>query len=620
MLPVSEAMQMQAAPRKRAQRQTLSCHECRRRKQKCSQGQPCTNCYRRFPQPDCVYEVKSSKRNIPVAPRLPLPSVADVREGPYSHLNPATIHDTLSCLDDEPSGSSSEADSSVITSSSRPRTNIWKPFNVASTENAIKTITTHGIKAAKLSFSEEPVVNQDITSGESYRLVASPIGNSTAHLHYLPMRLTKLNKELVRIHLQLLSRFKCAVDGDPDPRNDFMNTWVPATVQDPLLLQIVLFTSSCFLSETGHMSKSLQNVHKWRVISMLNSQLKDENATMTDPLILGVVQMIADSWYWGDTHDLKCHLGGLRAMILKSGSLNKLGMRGYLAKMILINDIGMALAHEIRPSIYGRHGFAFHDSRAMPFKTAFNTPLICNWQSFRECSNSLQLHPSTAQILDDMRRVLADVLALPKTPTVEEVKKVTNTANCVYTNISDLPEDKPPLRTPFSNSSRSSSAESPESTTTETQDLPDIVYVVIRRVALMYCRAILTRSPISSTCSEQDITEIWYAIWRSGLPTWKSVLGIFVWIMIALVSNCHKIGPGRLIKTLTISTMMSIGMEDWQTFTLIVKTSFRLQRYLAGGDHGRTNDLIGGEKVVDKYGFAMKDVLPTIELPIDGEL
>lgn len=280
----------------------------------------------------------------------------------------------------------------------------------------------------------------------------------------------------------------------------------------------------------------------------------------------------------------------------------------------------MALAHEIKPSIYGRPGFAFHDSRAMPFKTAFNTPLICNWQSFRECSNSLQLHPGTAQILDDMRRVLADVLALPKTPTVEEVKKVTNTANCVHTNISDLPNDKPPLRTPFSNSSRSSSAESPESTTTETQDLPDIVYVVIRKVALMYCQAILTRSPISSTCSEQDITEIWYAIWRSGLPTWKSVLGIFVWIMIALVSNCHKIGPGRLIKTLTISTMMSIGMEDWQTFTLIVKTSFKLQKYLAGGDHGRTSDLIGGEKVVDKYGFAMKDVLPTIELPIDGEL
>jgi hypothetical protein len=217
-----------------------------------------------------------------------------------------------------------------------------------------------------------------------------------------------------------------------------------------------------------------------------------------------------------------------------------------------------------------------------------------------------------------MRRVLADVLALPKTPTSEEVQKVINTASCVHENILDLPKDKPPLRPPRSNSSRSSSGESPGSTMTETEDLPDKLYVVIRKVALIYCEAIFTRSPVSSTCSERDIGTIWYDIWHSGLPTWKSVLGIFVWIMIALVSNCHKIGPGRLIKTLTISTMMSIGMEDWQIFTLIVKTSFRLQRYLAGGDHGRTNDLIGGEKVVDKYGFAMKDALPAIELPIDG--
>jgi hypothetical protein len=94
-----------------------------------------------------------------------------------------------------------------VTSSSTPRTNIWKPYIVSpkdgdiddTTAQSIKLITTHGINAAKRSFSEEPAVNLDITSGDSYRLVASPIGNSTAHLHYLPMRLTKLNKELVRI-------------------------------------------------------------------------------------------------------------------------------------------------------------------------------------------------------------------------------------------------------------------------------------------------------------------------------------------------------------------------------------------------------------------------------------
>ncbi|KAF4987882.1 hypothetical protein FDECE_15270 [Fusarium decemcellulare] len=43
-----------------------ACTECRRRKQKCSQGQPCTNCLHRFPQPVCEYESTESswKREI----------------------------------------------------------------------------------------------------------------------------------------------------------------------------------------------------------------------------------------------------------------------------------------------------------------------------------------------------------------------------------------------------------------------------------------------------------------------------------------------------------------------------------------------------------------------------
>ncbi|KAF5679813.1 6-hydroxy-D-nicotine oxidase [Fusarium heterosporum] len=569
-------MQMQVVPRRRAPRQTSSCLECRRRKQKCSQGQPCTNCYRRFPQPDCVYEVKSSNRIVPITPCLPEPSNVEVREGPYSHLDPSLVNEVLHYLEEEPSDSLSEADSSLLISPSpsRPRTSIWRPYSAIPSEHGnsdddnisqtVQIITAHGIKEAKRFYAEEQAAVQKSKSNGGHRLTASPIGHSTTHLQYLPMRQTKLNKELVRIH------------GNPDPTNEFMKSWIPCTVQDPLLLQIVLFTSSCFLSETGHMSKSLQNIHKSRVFWMLNSQLKDitdKKAPMTDNLILGVVQMIADSWYWGGTDDLQYHLRGLKVMLITRGGLSKLGLRGHLAKMILIHDIGIALAHEIKPSIYGHPSFKFHDPRAMPFKTAFNSPLICNWQSFGDCANSLQLHPSTAQILDDMRSLFAAVLTLPKAPTLEQTQRVMDTANCVHGRILSLPERTPPPR-PFnssrSNSSRSSPANSPESTGSEkSEDLPDIMYEIVRKVALIYCQAILSRSPISSTCSEQDIGYIWGSIWKSGLPTWKSVLGVFVWIMIALASNCHKIGPGRLIKTMTISTMMSIGMEDWHTFTQI---------------------------------------------------
>jgi hypothetical protein len=180
-----------------------------------------------------------------------------------------------------------------------------------------------------------------------------PIAGSMTQLNFLPMKATKLNKELVRLRkytlflyryciahtsldLSLLSRFKCSVDGQPDPANEFMNIWVPCTVQDPLLLQIVLFTSACFLTETGDMPKKLRYIYQGHVYMMLNKQLGDANAQKNDTLLLAVVQMISDAWYWGETTHLQTHLQGLKIMVRMRGGLGQLGLRGYLAKMILV--------------------------------------------------------------------------------------------------------------------------------------------------------------------------------------------------------------------------------------------------------------------------------------------
>jgi hypothetical protein len=107
-------------------------------------------------------------------------------------------------------------------------------------------------------------------------------------------------------------------------------------MQDPLLLQIVLFTSACFLTETGDMPKKLRQIYQGHVYFMLNKQLRDENARGNDTLLLAVVQMIADSWYWGETDQLTLHLSGLKRMVRMRGGLGELGLRGYLAKMILM--------------------------------------------------------------------------------------------------------------------------------------------------------------------------------------------------------------------------------------------------------------------------------------------
>lgn len=126
------------------------------------------------------------------------------------------------------------------------------------------------------------------------------------------------------------------MDGNPDPNNAFMKHWVPCCVQDPLLLQIVLFTSACFFSETGHIPKTLAMMHKGRVYHMLNEQLQHEATMTSDTSILGVAQMVIDSWYWGATADLKAHIRGLKQMIRLRGGLGKLGLHGFLSKTVIM--------------------------------------------------------------------------------------------------------------------------------------------------------------------------------------------------------------------------------------------------------------------------------------------
>jgi hypothetical protein len=219
---------------------------------------------------------------------------------------------------------------------------------IARTIRTIKKKLTNDIKRSCL---EEGIIK---IAPDDFMDLGYPIGGSMKQLSYLPMRPSKLNKDLVRIRkcipffllsffahilssdLSLLSRFKCSVDGQPDPANEFMNVWVPCTMQDPLLLQIVLFTSACFLTETGDMPKRLRHIYQSHVYYMLNKQLGDINAQKNDTLMLAVVQMIADSWYWGETNHLTAHLIGLKIMVRMRGGLGKLGLRGYLAKMILM--------------------------------------------------------------------------------------------------------------------------------------------------------------------------------------------------------------------------------------------------------------------------------------------
>lgn len=138
------------------------------------------------------------------------------------------------------------------------------------------------------------------------------------------------------LDLQLLSRFKVSIDGNPGPENAFMRHWVPLTIQDPLMLHVILYTSACFLKELGHVPKTLTMAYKGTVYQMLNKSLCTDKAQCSDGVVLAVSQLVIDEWYWGATSDLKAHMLGLKTIIRMRGGLQELGMHGFLAKLILL--------------------------------------------------------------------------------------------------------------------------------------------------------------------------------------------------------------------------------------------------------------------------------------------
>jgi hypothetical protein len=103
-----------------------------------------------------------------------------------------------------------------------------------------------------------------------------------------------------------------------------------------LLVHISIYTAACFLNESKHLDKTIAMLIKGQAIRMLNEILSSEQNATSDEAIAGVCQMIVDEWYWGDTHDLRAHLKGMREMIKLRGGLQLLGMNGLLSKIALM--------------------------------------------------------------------------------------------------------------------------------------------------------------------------------------------------------------------------------------------------------------------------------------------
>ncbi|KAM0808990.1 putative Transcription factor domain-containing protein [Seiridium cardinale] len=374
---------------------------------------------------------------------------------------------------------------------------------------------------------------------------------------------------------------------------------MPFCIQDPLLVQISIYTAACFLSEKKHLEKQHSVFIKGQAIHMLNERLRSAEEATSDVAIAAVCQLIIDEWYWGETHDLRAHLNGMRhfvaQMIKLRGGYRNLGLRGLLSKMIILTDFGIAISFETQPYLQEGEDSQFEDSNSSTFKIAHSSPLVAATASFASCAEPYGLHAAAAAILDDVRFLIVLTISLPADPDAQQEQKLESTARWIHDRINSLPEESPHIpetssscsqgcslarRTASSTNGVSNSPTAGGNSQASDKVQPDYVYQSIRQAALIYTSAIAARKPFSETCSLNDFYRLWATIWRVSLTVWRSMMGIFVWIEVCIMAPAMDTPHGRFVKSMFTIAALNMGIENWTAASNALKGAVMLQAKL----------------------------------------
>jgi hypothetical protein len=240
----------------------------------------------------------------------------------------------------------------------------------------------------------------------------------------------------------------------------------------------------------------------------------------------------------------------------------------------------------------------------------------------------LKLHDATARVLDDMRFLIGLVLSLPPDCSQKDVQKLQTTSTWIYERISDLPDEAVQVAvlggggggggTPGPSATpafglhhpvrRASPAASPQGVppiaaarasqpvlpglgvdaALAVPTTPDLIYKAVRQAALIYARAIMLRRPLRdpTVCSLEDFLQLWTTVWRIPLRAWKSLLGVFVWVVFVVTPASQGTPHERFVRNCLENGLVQMGLESWEVAEKGMAGALRLMRWLAcrGGD------------------------------------
>ena len=202
-----------------------------------------------------------------------------------------------------------------------------------------------------------------------------------------------------------------------------------------------------------------------------------------------------------------------------------------------------------------------------PVRLRYSTPLDPSTGPFKTCAQELGLEEATASILDDVRFLVETVLSMPSAPSPSEAAKLQS--------LSDWMDDR-------------ISAIRPETVSRKPSDADPGIHRCVQLAALIFCRAIRSRTVLSRVCSQKDVLELVEAIQQVPLETWKSLLGVLHWLLTAVAPSSR--GTDQSIHMLLLATLQ-MGLGDWATVIYASRRILQLQVWLAGGDASALTEL-----------------------------
>lgn len=127
---------------------------------------------------------------------------------------------------------------------------------------------------------------------------------------------------------------------------------------------------------------------------------------------------------------------------------------------------------------------------------------------------------------------------------------------------------------------------------------PDVIYQTVRQAALIYARAIMLRRPLRDprACSPEDFLRLWTTVWRVPLRAWKSLLGVFVWVVLCVTPASRGTPHERFVRNCLEVGLVQMGLESWEVAEKGMAGALRLMRWLAcrnGRVEGEGDGVIG---------------------------